>query len=214
VEASSLSPKLRRDAQRNHERIVEAARELFPQRGIDISLDDIARHAGVGVATAYRHFPDKDELIDAVFADAMAATVELAANAAAQERAWDGLVLWFTSVAEMQAADAGLRALMRSRARGGRRAREAHDQIAESLTALIRRARSQGDLRRDFELSDVAVAGYTLGAVIELTARAAPDTWRSYLGLILDGMRSSRAQPSKLRASALSRDEIERVLMK
>lgn len=214
MEPSSLSPKLRRDAQRNHERIVEAARELFTQRGIDISLDDIARHAGVGVATAYRHFPEKDELIDAVFAEAMGATVALAAEAAAQERAWGGLVLWFTRVAEMQAEDAGLRALMRSRARGGRRAREAHDQIAKSLTALIRRARSEGDLRRDFELSDVAVSNYMLGAVIELTDRAEPDTWRRYLGLLLDGMRSSRERPSKLHATALSREEIERVLMK
>ncbi len=211
MEATS---KLRRDAQRNHDKIVEAARELFPRRGIDISLDDIARHAGVGVATAYRHFPDKDELIDAVFAGAMAATVELAAEAAARERAWDGLVLWFTRVAEMQAGDAGLRALMKSRARGGARAREAHDRIAESLTALIRRARSQGDLRRDFELSDVAVLNYMLGTVIELTGRAEPGIWRRYLGLLLDGLRSSRERPAKLQAAALTRGQIESVLMK
>jgi len=206
--------KLRKDAQRNHEKIVAAARQLFTQRGIDVSLDDIARRAGVGVATAYRHFPEKEQLIDAVLSQAMARTVELTREAASQERAWDGLVLWLTRITEMQAEDAGLRALMKSRSRGGERAQEAHDKIADALTKLVRRARAEGDLRRDFELSDIGVLNFMLGAAIDVTDAEDSGNWRRYLDLVLDGMRSSREAPSKLGARALSREQIERAMQK
>ncbi|HEX7609109.1 MAG TPA: helix-turn-helix domain-containing protein, partial [Solirubrobacteraceae bacterium] len=57
---------LRRDAERNRQRVLAAARELFAERGLDVTLDDIARGAGVGVGTVYRRFPDKEQLIDAL----------------------------------------------------------------------------------------------------------------------------------------------------
>jgi AcrR family transcriptional regulator len=210
--ATEATPKLRRDAQRNHDKIVAAARELFTKRGIDISLDDIARHAGVGVATAYRHFPDKDQLVDAVFADAMARTVALAEDAAARERAWDGLVTWLENVGEMQAADTGLRTLMKSHSRGGAHAQRAHDQIAQKLTELLERAIAEGDLRADLELSDLGACIYMLSAAIDLTDPVVPGTWRRYLDLLLDGMRSSRSGPCAPQARALSREEMERAM--
>lgn len=212
VKAADAARKLRRDAQRNHDKIVEAARELFPRRGIDISLDDIARHAGVGVATAYRHFPEKDQLVDAVFADTMARLVELAEQAAAQERAWEGFVTWMTDVTELQAEDAGVRALMSYRSRGGERAQEAHERISEALISLVDRARRQGDLRPDFEISDMGVLYYMLGAAIDVTEEMRPGTWRRYLDLLLDGLRSPREGRSKFPVPALTRDEIERAL--
>jgi AcrR family transcriptional regulator len=212
AESSPLTPKLRRDAQRTHDRIVAAARELFPQRGLDISLDDIARHAGVGVATAYRHFPQKEQLIDAVFADAMARTVELAVVAGEHDSAWDGLVFWMMSIAEMQASDLGLRALMKSRSRGGERAQQAHEQLARALSDLLARAREQGDLRGDIEISDVGIFNYMLGAAIDLTDRVEPDAWRRYLGIVLDGMRSARGAPSELEAPALTLEQIKRAM--
>lgn len=214
MEATEATPKLRRDAQRNHDKIVEAARELFAKRGLDISLDDIARQAGVGVATAYRHFPEKDQLIDAVFSHAMAQTVALAEEAAAQKRAWDGLVMWLVSVGEMQAADAGLRTLMKSRSRGAEHARRAHDQITQKLTELVKRAIAEGDLRDDLELSDLGACIYMLSAAIDLTDPVVPGTWRRYLDLLLDGMRSSRKKPSPLAARALTREEVERAMKK
>ncbi len=214
MEATEATPKLRRDAQRNHEKIVEAARELFAKRGLDISLDDIARQAGVGVATAYRHFPEKDQLIDAVFAHAMAQTVALAEEAAAQKRAWDGLVMWLTKVGEMQAADAGLRTLLKSRSRGAEHARRAHDEILRSLTELVERAIAEGDLRADLELSDLGACIYMLSAAIDLTDPVVPGTWRRYLDFLLDGLRASRRKPSPPSARALTREEIERGMKK
>src|SRR3954449_7210470 len=74
---------LRADAERNRQRLIDAAREVFAERGLDATLDDIADHAGVGVGTAYRRFPSKDDLIDALFEQELAGIVELAEAAAA-----------------------------------------------------------------------------------------------------------------------------------
>src|SRR3954466_6318603 len=85
---------LRADAERNRQRLIDAARELFAERGLDATLDDIAQRAGVGVGTAYRRFADKDELIDALFEQELAGIVEIADAAAAHEDPWEGLLYW------------------------------------------------------------------------------------------------------------------------
>ena len=214
MEAAPSSPKLRRDAQRNRDKIVEAARRLFSQRGLGVSLDDIAREAGVGVATAYRHFPAKDPLIDAVVADLLTRFVALGEEALAMERAWDGLVHWLTTATEMQAVNAGLSAVMKSHLRGGESTQRAHEQIGEQVGELVRRAHAQGDLRRDFELSDIPALNHMLGAAVDLSEQVAPGTWRRHLGLLLDGMRRSRERPSKLGAPPLTIEQMEQALEK
>ena len=83
--ATTTQRPLRKDAERNRQRIIDAAREVFAERGLGVSLDDIARHAGVGVGTVYRRFPDKEQLIDALFderLDAIAARAESATEIA------------------------------------------------------------------------------------------------------------------------------------
>ena len=99
------SARLRRDAALNRERLLQAASELFAAKGLDTSLDDIARAAGVGVATAYRRFPRKDDLIDALFEQRVQDLVDLASRAAEAEDPWDGLV---TFLEHMVAAQAGV----------------------------------------------------------------------------------------------------------
>src|SRR4051794_18831071 len=71
LETPTTERPLRRDAERNRQRILAAAAEVFAERGLGATLDDIARHAGVGVGTVYRRFPDKDALIDALFLERM-----------------------------------------------------------------------------------------------------------------------------------------------
>ena len=99
---------LRADAERNRARILAAAAEVFAERGLDASLDDIAAHAGVGVGTVYRRFPDKDALIDALFEDKIDRAVALADTALEIEDPWEA----FTSVlwrgAETMAGDRAL----------------------------------------------------------------------------------------------------------
>src|SRR5215472_4279290 len=82
---------LRRDAERNRQRILEAAAEVFTERGFAATLDEVARRAGVGVGTVYRRFPDKASLADALFTDRIDALVQLAERAQGEPDAWAGL---------------------------------------------------------------------------------------------------------------------------
>src|SRR5882757_7401519 len=99
---------LRRDAERNRELIIDAARDAFAEEGLDVGLHEIARRAGVGVGTVYRRFPDKDDLIDALFENSIDDVVQMAEAALAFDDGWEGLRHFFVSVLELQAGDRGL----------------------------------------------------------------------------------------------------------
>lgn len=114
----------RKDAERNRRRLLAAAREVFRDRGVAATLNDVAHHAGLGVGTVYRHFANKEELIDALFED-MVETVDRYVHEAADEPdAWLGLTRALRQVCEVQAFDRGLREVMLGTGRGpGHRAR-------------------------------------------------------------------------------------------
>src|SRR5881398_821309 len=105
---------LRRDAERNRQRILQAAREVFAERGLGVTLDEIARWAGVGVGTVYRRFADKESLIDALFEDGIGEVVALAEDALDYEDSWAGFVHWFEGFVAMQAQDRGLKEVLLS----------------------------------------------------------------------------------------------------
>src|SRR5690349_18328147 len=98
----SIKP-LRADAERNRRRLLDAAAELFAAKGLSVGLDEIARHAGVGVGTAYRRFPDKAELIQALFDDRVAQLLALAEAGLADEDPWRGFVGFLDGATELQA---------------------------------------------------------------------------------------------------------------
>src|SRR5262249_1607030 len=103
---------LRRDAERNRQRILEAARQGFAERGLGITLDEIARLAGVGVGTVYRRFPNKELLIDALFEERIGEIVADGRKAAADEDAWRGLSRFLEHQVDRLARDRGLRELV------------------------------------------------------------------------------------------------------
>ena len=98
---------LRGDAQRNRDRLLAAARELFAARGVDVAMADIARHAGVSNGTLYNRFPARENLIEAVFTDRLEAMAALARQALADDDPWRGLTGYLTAVCELQADDRG-----------------------------------------------------------------------------------------------------------
>src|SRR5437660_11702626 len=118
---STLDKPLRRDAERNRQRILQAARELFAERGLAVTLDDIAAHAGLGVGTVYRRFRSRDELIDALFEERLQDIMALADEVFAADDAWQGLVTFVERMAELQAADRGLKEVVLGSARGRER---------------------------------------------------------------------------------------------
>lgn len=185
---------LRRDAERNRLLILRAARTVFAQRGLEATLDEVAREAGLGVGTVYRRFPNREALIDALFDDAINEMVRIVEQARGEPRAWDGLRHFMTSLLEMQAADRGLRDVMLSRRSPSPEHDVLRNHLKPPLDELVARARAEGDLRPDLTASDVGVLEVAVLGAAEFTAPAAPGAWRRFLAIVLDGMRARDPQ--------------------
>jgi AcrR family transcriptional regulator len=186
---------LRRDARANRDRILAAARAAFAAEGIDVPVEEVATRASVGMGTLYRHFPAKEDLIDAVLEDAFAAFVAAAERALAVEDAWTGFRDFLESVFALHVENRCLKDMIASRAHGRARAQAMRARIRPLLRRLIERAQEQGALRADFTAEDMPLLFWTGGRVIEATAPIAPDFWRRLLGLLLDGLRADAATP-------------------
>ncbi len=203
-----LTKTLRSDARRNRERLVASARELFARSGVEVPVEEIVRHAGLGMGTLYRHFPTKAELVDAVLEEAFGEIVELAEEAAAAEDAWAGLVGFFERALALHAVNRGLKDVLATRERGRERAETMRMRIRPLLRRTIARAQEQGSLRHDFAAEDVPFVIWTVGRVIETSGQVAPEYWRRYLGFVLDGLRAAAATP--LPAPPLTRSQLAR----
>jgi AcrR family transcriptional regulator len=213
--ATSAAPAerpLRRDAERNRQRILQAAGELFSERGLGVTLDDIAHHAGVGVGTVYRRFADKEVLIDALFEQRIGAICAIAAESLAQEDPWEGLVHFFERGLERQACDRGLKELLGCSAHGRGGVRDARDRLRPLVTAIFDRAKVAGVLRADVEPTDAPLITMMVGSIIDRTREVDPELWRRYLGIVLDGLRPARASASTLGAPALGGDALGEVM--
>jgi AcrR family transcriptional regulator len=208
VTATDPTPRpLRADAERNRRRILDAARDVFAARGLDASLDDIATHAGVGVGTVYRRFPDKDALIDALFEDKIAEVAGVARAALEIEDPWEGFTTFVSRVCALQAADRGFKEAMLGRDRGAERVREARDQIAPIAIRLLRRAQAAGQVRPDLDPYDVPLIHFMVGFIADATRDVAPDYWRRTLVLLLDGIATRRDGPTPLPAPPLDDEQ-------
>jgi AcrR family transcriptional regulator len=200
---------LRRDAARNRERILTAAGEIFAARGLEVTLDDIAHHAGVGVGTVYRRFRDKEELIDALFDERMDAVLTVAEHALAADDPWLGLEGFFTSICELQAADRGLRELAFAGRHGRERVARAKARLEPLIAEVVARGQAGGQLRADVRPDDIPLIQKMLSEIIEITGEVSPGLWRRYLAIVLDGLRTRRDGPTPLPVPALAHDELE-----
>jgi len=181
-----MATRLRADAERNRAALLSAAREIFGEQGLDASLDEIARRAGVGNATLYRRFPSRRDLISEVFASKMTEYVELAGRALAEPDPWTAFVDYLTRVSEMQAADRGLSELLVTSGFDDDRLAELRAAVQQGATEVIGRAQESGALRADFTRRDIRLL---MMANAGVAARSSdPDTWRRHLTLFLEGV--------------------------
>jgi AcrR family transcriptional regulator len=183
---------LRRDAERNRQRILAAAAEVFTERGLDATLDDVARAAGVGVGTVYRRFPDKDSLVSELFRDRIDALVTVAEEACEAADPWRGLVDFLEYIASAMAGDQGLRQLMMFGTYDRDQVCYARDRMRPVMTRLVERAQASGDLRADFQATDVKMIAFMLASIAEYAAAVIPQVWRRYLAMLVDGLRPAR----------------------
>ncbi|WP_166909077.1 TetR/AcrR family transcriptional regulator [Mycobacterium sp. DL440] len=199
---------LRRDAERNRQRVLEAARELFAEKGLEATLNDVARHANLGVGTVYRRFATKEELIAAIFVDGMQQLTALAETALQQEDSWQGFAWYVEKMCEITATDRGLREIAFSKAYGCDRVKACQEQLVPVLTKLVERAQSDGYLRPEASSTDTPLFGLLAGAVSEFAGHVDPHLWRRYVAILLDGMRC-HADQSPIPVKALDKEGLD-----
>ncbi|MGZ6708331.1 MAG: TetR/AcrR family transcriptional regulator [Solirubrobacteraceae bacterium] len=203
---------LRADAERNRQRILKAAGEVFAQRGLSVTLDDIARHAGVGVGTVYRRFPEKEQLIDALFEERIEAMVAVADAGLANPDPFAGLVHFLERGLELQASDRGLKELMHNAGLGAKRVSHARDRMAPRVLELVARAQASGQLRADVAGPDMPLITLMIGSVMDITQDIRPDTWRRLLGIVIDGLRAAPDVATPLPVPPLELDEVQKAM--
>lgn len=183
---------LRADAERNRTRILATARQVFAERGLSASLEDIARRAGVGVGTLYRRFPTREDLIGAVFAEKMALYADAVDAALADADPWRGFCNLIETVCSLQAADLGFADLVTLTVPGVRRLQSERDRAHAGFVELIHRAKAAGRLRPDFVAEDLVMLQMANAGVLSATSDAAPEASPRFVAYMLDAFAVSR----------------------
>jgi AcrR family transcriptional regulator len=191
---------------------LSAAAEVFGERGLEATLDDVARRAGVGVGTVYRRFPDKETLVGELFQDRIDALVSVAEEACAADDPWAGLVSYLEHVAAEMAGDLGLSQMLLFATYGRDRVAYARQKMRPVVARLIARAQAAGMVRDDLSATDVPMIACMLATAAEYASPVQPDLWRRYLALVIDGLRPARDRTSALPLPALTAQEMEQVL--
>lgn len=202
---------MRRDAERNRELILAAAREVYAEQGVEAPLDVVARRAGVGNATVYRRFPDRGALIEAVFHEQLEATAVRGEEARASEDAWQGLVEYLEYIFEGLTRDRGTTDLMTTGIAGI----PSLDALAEhhyvTVSGLMSRAQRDGTMREDIVPEDLLFSLAALGRALPATAAVVSGAWRRHLALLFDGLRAP-GPVTRLPAPPFSAEELGAVL--
>jgi AcrR family transcriptional regulator len=197
---------LRKDAVRNRQRVIDAARDLFATRGIDATLNDVAHHGGIGVGTVYRRFPTKEALIEAIFEDTIDEIAAIVDTGLEFDDSWQGFAWFVEQMCQQTATDRGLREILYGKAGGGNRVAAARTRLVPKIAKLVERAQKDGYLRPDISDTDMPILGLLAGTVGEFAGHVDPELWRRYTAIFLDGLRNHDGQ-ELLPVDALDSDE-------
>ncbi|MGI5499328.1 TetR/AcrR family transcriptional regulator [Lentzea sp. CA-135723] len=211
----------RRDAQANLARVLAAAADVFAERGCTATLADVAKAAGVGVATVYRTFATKDDLIHVVYEPKFELAQQQAQDASNNPDPWAGIVTFLELAVPTIAKDRGLRELLSgsySETLGWSRPRtphqlaklveDSHNRTGEHLERLVRRAREAGVVRDDLVAGDMLLLSMAVHTAVEVGGPGHPLLYRRMIGFLLDGLRPSREAPTSLPEPGLTSPQI------
>ena len=203
---------LRKDAERNRRRILDAARDLFATEGLGATLNDVAHHAGVGVGTVYRRFPDKAQLIEELFEEQIGELVALMEKALEDPDPWRGFTGFLRGNLELQTRDRGFREIVMGTPEGAERVGRIRDRMFPLGARLVQRAKDAGGLRTDFHPADFPILLSMLAVVADAARDVAPELWRRYLEIVIQGLRAEPTAPDPLSVSPLSGGQVQSVM--
>ncbi|MDG3013105.1 TetR/AcrR family transcriptional regulator [Speluncibacter jeojiensis] len=199
---------LRADAERNRQRILDAAADLFAAEGLDVTLDDVARQAGVGVGTVYRRFANKQELVDALFERTLEEMETKARECLADPDPWHALVTFLEYSCLTMAVNRGLGDVITDRMTDLQRISCTRERITPVIEQILVRARDAGTLRAEAEVSDFFALIRMIEAIADFARPVNAEVWRRYLAVMLDGLRSDDLPRCPLPVPALTEDQI------
>ncbi|WP_205709390.1 TetR family transcriptional regulator [Kineococcus siccus] len=199
-------PGLRRDAERNRQRLLETAGALMAERGLGVSYEEIARAAGTGMGTVYRRFPDRQDLVDAVFDGHVEAVHRMAEDAARGEDAWVGLGEFFTRQLELEAENRALGQILRGQDGSYAIVERTSRRMTPVVRGLLQRAVAAGQLPAGVTVGDLVAVHLMVGSVLDASREFAPHLWRRALAVALAGL-----QHADLPGPAPADDAVERL---
>jgi AcrR family transcriptional regulator len=185
----------RRDSIESHGRLIAAAQGEFAARGVNASLEAIARDAGVAIGTLYRHFPTRLDLLMAAFEPRLQEFLDGAREALEINDPWDGFVSYLENLFRVQAGDKGFNDFLSRRFPGNADTERIHDQMCRQIESVLTRAQEAGQARPDIALADVVNLIWSNGRMMDATSTTAPNERRRQLYLMLDAYRAERAHP-------------------
>jgi len=189
--ADRMTQMLRSDARDNRDRLLEAARELFSERGLDVPMREIARRAQVGPATLYRRFPTKQALIDEAFTDELRACAGIVRDGCADPDPWRGLCAIVHELTELNARNRGFVQAFTSSYPEAVSFTAHRERLLRSLAGLCRRARQAGALRADAVLDDLILIFMAGRAMASVPAKVRPAAARRFAALALEALRAT-----------------------
>jgi AcrR family transcriptional regulator len=185
----------RRDAQERHDRLIAAAQREFAAKGVDASLERIARDADVAIGTLYRHFPTRLDLLLAALEPRLREFMNGSTAALEISDPWEAFVSYLENLFRVQAGDRGFNDFLSRRFPGNTDTEQIHDQMCRHIDDVLTRAQDAGEARPDITQADIVNLIWSNGRMIDATSTTAPHAWRRHLFLMLDAYRAERAHP-------------------
>lgn len=202
--ANGAKRAVRKDVARNRALLLKAADELLAESGLEISLNELAKRAGVGVGTVYRHFADKEAVLAALFEQRLDALAEILQQGIACDDPIDGLRHVLYTLGEMQSGDRALFQVMVTSKTPEQRA-VVRERLQPLGTELVQRAKATGRIRRDLSPTDIPMLLWVSMSINDYAGRVRTDLWRRYVELVLIGF----GIDEPLSVKALTPEEME-----